>query len=225
LPSWRLFQTVIYLWHGFCIWQIKGRTFIITDQAWVGVRHVSNRKSEILEAAERILSRFGPRRTTIEDIADEIGLSRPAIYQYFPNKKAVLKAVAERIHQKSLQRVSAELDRKGDLTDQIVQALNARDGHFFDEILSTARLTWYLDPNDADIIPILESSQRVYEVLLRRHLTKNQFPSDRVETTAKLLIALSAGLRMTVRDRARFEELLYASVEQLVSTQKEGITA
>lgn len=169
--------------------------------------------------------RFGPRRTTIEDIADEIGLSRPAVYQYFPNKKAILKALAERIHQKSLKRVSAELDRKGDLTSQIVQALNARDGHFFDEIMTTGKLPWYLDPHDPEIVPILDSSQRVYEVLLRRHLTRNHFPAGRIEVVARLLIALSAGLRMTVRDRGSFDDLLRSSVDQVVSVQDTGVAA
>ena len=66
------------------------------------MRQVKERRDEILEAAEQLVFRFGPRRMTMEDVSEEIGISRPAVYQYFQNKNALLRAVAENIHQKSL---------------------------------------------------------------------------------------------------------------------------
>ena len=50
----------------------------------------------ILEAAARILSVEGPRRLTTNRIARRAGVSVGSLYQYFPNKQAVVRALLER---------------------------------------------------------------------------------------------------------------------------------
>jgi AcrR family transcriptional regulator len=46
--------------------------------------------SDILEAAVRVLSREGARRFTTARVAEEAGVSVGSLYQYFPNKEAIL---------------------------------------------------------------------------------------------------------------------------------------
>jgi SspJ family small acid-soluble spore protein len=46
--------------------------------------------ADILEAAARVLSREGARRFTTERVAAEAGVSIGSLYQYFPNKEALL---------------------------------------------------------------------------------------------------------------------------------------
>ena len=50
----------------------------------------------ILEAAEDVLRRFGPRKTTVVDVARELGVSHGAVYRHFPSKVALRDAVTER---------------------------------------------------------------------------------------------------------------------------------
>jgi AcrR family transcriptional regulator len=45
---------------------------------------------DILEAAVRVLTRDGPRRFTTVRVAEEAGVSVGSLYQYFPNKEALL---------------------------------------------------------------------------------------------------------------------------------------
>jgi TetR/AcrR family transcriptional regulator len=51
-----------------------------------------DRMRAILDAAYRCFARHGARRTTMDDIAAEAGLSRPAVYQYVRNKDDVFDA-------------------------------------------------------------------------------------------------------------------------------------
>jgi AcrR family transcriptional regulator len=46
--------------------------------------------AEILAAAGRVLARDGARRFTAARVADEAGVSVGSLYQYFPNKEAIL---------------------------------------------------------------------------------------------------------------------------------------
>ena len=48
------------------------------------------RRSEILHAALRAFSERGYYATTLEDIADSLGVRKTALYHYFPDKEAIL---------------------------------------------------------------------------------------------------------------------------------------
>ncbi len=50
----------------------------------------------ILDAAEEVLRRYGPEKTTVVDIARALGMSHGNIYRHFPSKQALLNAVAVR---------------------------------------------------------------------------------------------------------------------------------
>ena len=50
----------------------------------------------ILEAAEDVLRRFGPSKTTVVDVARALGVSHGSVYRHFPSKAALRDAVAER---------------------------------------------------------------------------------------------------------------------------------
>jgi AcrR family transcriptional regulator len=50
----------------------------------------------IVEAAARILAESGPRAVTTNRIAARAGVSIGSLYQYFPNRSAVLRALIER---------------------------------------------------------------------------------------------------------------------------------
>jgi len=63
----------------------------------------SRRRTEILHAALRAFRERGYFATTLDDIAERLGVGKTALYHYFPDKEAILYAC----HQESL----AELDR------------------------------------------------------------------------------------------------------------------
>lgn len=57
---------------------------------------MSDRKEQILDAAEDLLRRYGVAKTTVTDVARALGLSHAAVYKYFDTKAALQEAVAER---------------------------------------------------------------------------------------------------------------------------------
>src|SRR3712207_3246859 len=57
---------------------------------------VSDRRSRILDAAERCFVRSGFHRTTMQDVAAEAGMSAGNLYRYFPSKDAIVVGLSER---------------------------------------------------------------------------------------------------------------------------------
>jgi AcrR family transcriptional regulator len=53
-------------------------------------RAKSDRRSQIIAAAERLIAERGYLAVRLEDIGAAVGVSGPAIYRHFPNKEALL---------------------------------------------------------------------------------------------------------------------------------------
>ncbi len=62
----------------------------------VDVEQVARRREAITVAAGRLFATQGFERTTVADIARAAGLSAASVFYYFPDKRAVFRAVFER---------------------------------------------------------------------------------------------------------------------------------
>ncbi len=59
-------------------------------------RRAEARPDEVLDAALDLFIRFGFAATRVEDIARRAGLSKGAVYLYYPSKQAIMQALIER---------------------------------------------------------------------------------------------------------------------------------
>ncbi|MGO4547355.1 TetR family transcriptional regulator [Paenibacillus sp. 2TAB23] len=53
-------------------------------------------KEQILDAAEQVLRRFGPDKTSVVDVAKVLGVSHGTLYRHFASKAVLREAVTER---------------------------------------------------------------------------------------------------------------------------------
>ena len=60
------------------------------------VQRQSDRRDEILEAAQRCFVRSGFHQTSMQEICAEAGMSAGNLYRYFPSKEAIIAGIAER---------------------------------------------------------------------------------------------------------------------------------
>jgi len=56
----------------------------------------SDRRDDILEAAERCFVRSGFHQTSMQEICAEAGMSAGNLYRYFPSKESIIAGIAER---------------------------------------------------------------------------------------------------------------------------------
>jgi TetR/AcrR family transcriptional regulator, transcriptional repressor of aconitase len=69
----------------------------------VSPAHLEARKGQILDGARRCFGRWGFSGTTVARLEEEIGLSRGAIFHYFPSKWELFWALAERDQSRALE--------------------------------------------------------------------------------------------------------------------------
>lgn len=100
------------------------------DEAQPVRRRPAERPCEILLAAERVFSRRGYDRATTREIAAEAGVSEGTLYNYFPNKRAILLALIDRINESWLRDIE---QIQADTPEDAIAQLIARRLRFVQE--------------------------------------------------------------------------------------------
>ena len=85
-----------------------------------------DRRTRILDAARAAFLRFGFERTSMGDIAAGAGVSRTALYHYFPGKEDVARAVVEDFTAKTLANAARVLNRSKTLAAALTGLLEAK---------------------------------------------------------------------------------------------------
>jgi AcrR family transcriptional regulator len=80
-------------------------------------------RERILAAAERCIDRHGIRKTTMDDIASELGLSRPNVYRYFADRDDLFIELITRHMRAWLGQVRKSVSRQSSIPDQIVEGV------------------------------------------------------------------------------------------------------
>jgi AcrR family transcriptional regulator len=84
---------------------------------------IDDPRDRILAAAERCIERHGIRKTTIEDVASEVGMSRPGVYRYFADRDDLLVELISRQARVLRDKAHKFIARQTGLPDQAVEGL------------------------------------------------------------------------------------------------------
>lgn len=162
----------------------------------------SFRRDAILDAALIAFSSYGHRRTTMQDIAQGVGISRPALYLHFPNKDDILRSLAARFFDDSEIAVAAALalpDRS--YVETLSAAFHAYDGKFMAMVFGTQHGPEMLDAGhkvSADLVA--EGEARIHR-LLANWLHSQPIPAalGGAEALAAMALAALKGLKQAAK--------------------------
>ncbi|MGW0040894.1 TetR/AcrR family transcriptional regulator [Rhodococcus sp. NPDC003348] len=80
-------------------------------------------RTRILDAAEAAFERYGVVKSTMDDIAKEAGVSRPALYRYFRDRDALVSALIAARSRRLFAETHAFLAGCDGLSEQLVEGL------------------------------------------------------------------------------------------------------
>ena len=70
---------------------------------------MSEKQANIIEAATATFARYGVKRTTMGDIAEQAGISRQTLYSFYPNKDEILSAAIVSMADQMIQKVRSDV--------------------------------------------------------------------------------------------------------------------
>jgi AcrR family transcriptional regulator len=126
----------------------------------------------IVEAAARILSEEGARRLTTNRVAKRAGVSIGSLYQYFPNKQAIVRALVERELARTARSRPALLD---DLAQPLATRMRAALDWHFDVRMEDPALSRALRELAASVLP---ATQRAELQTLRSERTRRTIAGE-----------------------------------------------
>ena len=161
----------------------------------------------ILDAADRLLARYGYRKMTIDDVAKEVGIGKGTIYLHFKSKEEIALARVDRIVDRLNERLRGIARSNGSAVARLRRMLLERVLFRFDSVQHyTESLTDVL----AAIRPALlvrhnrhfDEEERVFAALLKEGKSNGEFVFKDTRGTARaLLVATNALLPYSLSTR------------------------
>ncbi len=90
------------------------------------MKELDQKQIEIIEAALKRFSHFGISKTTMNEIADDISLSKASLYYYFPDKPSLILAVARYTFDLFLNDINSNIHKDSSLKDAIYAVIETR---------------------------------------------------------------------------------------------------
>ncbi len=91
-------------------------------------------REAILDAADRLLARYGYRKMTVEDLAREVGIGKGTIYLHFASKEEIVLSHVDRIVERLKERLWAVARSDADAAIRLRLMLLARVLYRFDSV-------------------------------------------------------------------------------------------
>jgi len=152
--------------------------------------------------------RFGFERSSMADIAKGAGVSRTALYHYFPGKDDVLQALIEALHTRTHEIASEALEHSPDLATALRGLLEAKFGRALALMSESPNGVELVDATHRLTGPATRAADQAFQDLVVKALVRHGRPRD-AEAVADTLVAAAKGL-MRAGDlhatKARFAE-------------------
>ncbi|MEM7229961.1 MAG: helix-turn-helix domain-containing protein [Planctomycetota bacterium] len=164
-------------------------------------------RSDALSASLAVFVQYGYRKTSMEDVARAVGVSRQWIYQQFESKEKLFADVVSHALAMSRDGAIAALADDGALADRMLRAFDRWCGDAMDSIGASPHSEELFDAavsRHGDQIVAMETDfQRALEHALEHGSTRHAATISHADIALTLLRA-SHGIKKTAADRAAY---------------------
>ena len=103
------------------------------------------KRVKIVTAATTLFSRYGFRRTSIDQLAAEAGVAKPTVYAYFKDKDAVFEAVVVAVCEDLIARAEAASRGRGSIEERLSAMLAAKFTRYWELVQRSPHAQELLD--------------------------------------------------------------------------------
>ena len=199
-----------------------------------GMSRSSQKRTRILDAAQKRFAHYGLAKVTVDDIAADLGISKAAVYYYFNTKEEVFREVISREGNSFITTarkiIDSELPSAEKLRHYSLKRLTLLNQYANLKLIGLQ--TWLeMKPLLSDVLKsFMQKEISLLREILQEGVENGQFVCDDVDSTALLIIHIYLGLSkqvfMSFSEFSNYEEhfkKLYAEVELFISLLINGL--
>jgi AcrR family transcriptional regulator len=87
-------------------------------------------REDILDAAQQILGAQGTDAVTLASVAGQLGMTKQALYHYYPSKEALLRSLVTTLLDKEIEALTAAMEQPGFGDDPLGNLIRAFHAHY-----------------------------------------------------------------------------------------------
>lgn len=160
------------------------------------------RVEQILAAARLLIGRHGLQGLKMTEIAAEAGVPIGSVYQYFPERAAIVKALFERTAEAVQEKIRTSFHAVGSLNEALDVITAVTDWYYQQFLDNPADFEILIaTETDRDLIKLnVEDSRQVGELFYNsiRHLLPEDFPVDMSTRSFLLSHLIGSAIRLAV---------------------------
>lgn len=175
-------------------------------------KELTETETRILEATIRAFMKYGPKKMTMGDVAEEAGLTRKTVYVAFENKDNLLAEMVRYIGHKQLTRLAEAWQSCATLSDKLSVYSQIVVLEPFDAIQATEDPQEMVNIHGEAGQVALRDVRDNYVALWAEQLIGSESSLERAGTTrdrlARFIVTTNQNLKRSETDRARLVEQL-----------------
>jgi AcrR family transcriptional regulator len=179
-------------------------------------------RAAILEAALAAFTRYGYRRVTMGDIAEGSGLSRPTLYNVFPNKEAVFVGVVRHVHEAAIEEIRERTVAEASLPGRLEIAFEVWLIRPYRMMHRSPDAKELLESTHAFASGVFEEAYREFESVLEGIIEPFGARLKLIDMTpselARALSASGTGMKHRARDAEELEGLVSGLIRMTVAS-------
>lgn len=157
--------------------------------------------NKIIEAAQRRFGVYGLEKTSMREIASDLGISKASLYYYFPDKEHLYVHVIEKEHDEFIRNLRINM-QQSELPDQMIRNFVETRLELFRTFLNLSRFKM---SNIMEFKSLMNESWirsktkeiKIMSDVLRQGMENGIFGQDNPDELAALFIDVLRGLRTT----------------------------
>lgn len=135
---------------------------------------MTSTEKDLLDAAMRMFSRYGVKRTSMGDLAQEAGVSRQTLYNVYKNKDDVLRALIHAFADAAMAEIDAGLASASSLGDQLDVVFDKMVLAGFDLVRDTPNAQDIVDGFNSAGQEELDASAERFRLVIERLLSPHK---------------------------------------------------
>jgi AcrR family transcriptional regulator len=160
------------------------------------------RREQILDAATSVFARLGVHTARMDDIVQEAGLSKGAVYWYFESKDEIINSILEIFLNRELVGLHELVDQEGSVEERLMLMVDhlLADLEHYESVMPIAYEFYALSTRESGIRKSIHQYFHkfisVYEDLINQGINQGEFLAVDPKKTAVSIVALLEGITL-----------------------------
>jgi TetR/AcrR family transcriptional regulator len=165
-------------------------------------RKSAQKDGAILDAARKRFAYYGYSKTTMDEIAGDVGLGKASLYYYFPTKESLFRAVIKVEQDEFVRHAQSLIEGDGSASDKLRAYVDRRIEYFQRAVvLGKFNLQTYseMKPVMSDVMEDFSRCEhRILVRILENGCSDREFQIDDPDQVSHVLLYVLQGLRLRI---------------------------